>query len=302
MISYHLSDTDWWCTQFSYTPFNPTLHLALHCLQTISPLHVSFPHFVIPLSDPAPLPHLLPSLRMTLDGRLLYLFPLSCYHHLISVNLFLSLRVSVCPCCDPCDISTVTPVTLHGGGHCPPYTTHGTEVLLMCECNAHTNGGGGGFSLMYNLLFENTALCGCVCVSLSMQEQKKNETERSEIERASNYMTDLASGTLWLNRAPYPDITPQSFHNILPLSLMPIIYSSTACEAFAAVYVYKYTVCVQWLWPHQDCHFWDTLLALVPSFHWTVCLRYISPRYIDPVNKIRLVLWFCVSSFESSGG
>lgn len=122
----------------SYAPFKP----ILHCLQTISPLHVSFHRFIIPLSDPAPLPHLLPThppSRMTLDGRLLYLFPLACYHHLISVNLFLSLRVSVRPCCDPCDISTVTPVTLHRGGHCPLYTTHGTEVLLMRECNAHTN-------------------------------------------------------------------------------------------------------------------------------------------------------------------
>lgn len=71
-----------------------------------------------------------------------------------------------------------------------------------------------------------------------MQEQKKkkDETEGYENERASNYMTGLAPGSLWLNRAPFPDITPQSFHNILPLSLMPVIFSSAACEA-VCVYV-----------------------------------------------------------------
>lgn len=101
---------------------------------------------------------------------------------------------------------------------------------------------GGGFSLMYSLLFENTALCGeCVFHWVCKSRKKKDETEGSENERASNYMTDLASGSLWLNRAPFPDITPQSFHNILPLSLMPVIFSSTACESFAAVCVY---VCV----------------------------------------------------------
>lgn len=153
--------------------------------------------------------------------------------------------MSACvPRCDLGDISTVTPVTLHRRGHCPPCTTQGTEVSLMCECNAHTNGrgGGGGFSLTYSLLFENTALCGeCVFHWVCKSREKKDETEGSRNERASNYMTDLASGSLWLNRAPFPDITPQSFHNILPLSLMPIIFTSTACESFAAVCVY---VCV----------------------------------------------------------
>lgn len=56
---------------------------------------------------------------------------------------------------------------------------------------------------------------------LSMQEQgggKKAKIEWSMHKRASNYMTDLASGSLWLNRALIPDITSQSFHKPLSIS------------------------------------------------------------------------------------
>lgn len=54
---------------------------------------------------------------------------------------------------------------------------------------------------------------------LGMQEQgggKKAKMEWGTHKRASNYMTDLASGSLWLNRAPFPDITSQSFHKTPP--------------------------------------------------------------------------------------
>lgn len=53
---------------------------------------------------------------------------------------------------------------------------------------------------MYCLLFENTALygeCMCVCVCFIEYARAEEEaTEGSGNERASNYMTDLASGSL----------------------------------------------------------------------------------------------------------
>ena len=58
---------------------------------------------------------------------------------------------------------------------------------------------------------------------------------------------------------------------------MPVIFPSTECSA----------VCIQPPWPHQDCQFWDMLLALVPSLPRAVCLGYISPRYIDPANEMK---------------
>lgn len=44
-----------------------------------------------------------------------------------------------------------------------------------------------------------------VCVSLNMQEQTRRR--ENENERASNYMTDLASGSRWLNNMSFADIT-----------------------------------------------------------------------------------------------
>lgn len=153
--------------------------------------------------------------------------------------------------------------------------------------NAHTNG--RGFSLMCSLLFENTALYGewvfhWVCKSRG----KKDETEWSKNERASNYMTDLASGSLWLNRAPFPDITPQSFHKIIPLSHTHHIFLHRLwilCSS-TCVYVCAY-LCVQLPWLHQDYQFWDMILALVPCFLWAFCLGYITSRFIDPTKGMR---------------
>lgn len=51
--------------------------------------------------------------------------------HLVSLNLFPSLHVGAIPRCDLGDISTVTPVMLHRGKHCPPCVTQGTEVPLV---------------------------------------------------------------------------------------------------------------------------------------------------------------------------
>lgn len=42
-------------------------------------------------------------------------------------------------------------------------------------------------------------------------------------------------GSLRLNRAPFADITAQSFHEKLPRSLMPVVFCFAACEAYAAV-------------------------------------------------------------------
>ena len=193
---------------------------------------------------PAPLPHPRPSslgFHATLVGPVRYVFQLSRHPRLISLNLS---PVSPCPRGDLGDISTVTPVTVHRGEHRPPRATRGTEVLLICGCNAHTNGGEWGLSLTYSLLFENTALCGeCVFhwVCKGRGKKKKDETEGSENERASNYMTDLASGSVWLNRAPFPDIAPQSFHNTFPLSLMPLIFFFSPQLAAECVCAY---VCV----------------------------------------------------------
>lgn len=164
--------------------------IGLLCLETASPLCVSITHFAIPLSDPTPLPSF-PSIPRD------PLFPPRRNPHLISLNLFPSLRVSVRPRCDPGDISTVTPVTLHRGGHCPPCTTQRTEVPLIWECNAHTDrgggvgGGSGGVSAFHlKILF---------CMpSVGFIAYARGRTRRRDRwnERASNYMTDLASGSL----------------------------------------------------------------------------------------------------------
>lgn len=56
-----------------------------------------------------------------------------------------------------------------------------------------------GLLINVTLSFENAGVCvrACAC-SLSMQErgEKNDETEGSENERPSNYMTELASGSL----------------------------------------------------------------------------------------------------------
>lgn len=72
-----------------------------------------------------------PRFQMTLDGPFQHLYPPSCNPHLIPPNLFYPSTSACAPRCDLCDISTVTPVTLHRGRHCPPCRIQGREAPLM---------------------------------------------------------------------------------------------------------------------------------------------------------------------------
>lgn len=101
-------------------------------------------------------------------------------------------------------------------------------------------------------------------------------------------MTDLASGSLWLNRAPIPDITPQGFHKIIPLAHTHHVFLHSLLILFSSMCVYECAyLCVQLPWLHQDYQFWDMPHALVPSFLWAFCLGYIASRFIDPTKGMR---------------
>lgn len=173
------------------TPSSP---FALLFLEIASPLHVSLPSLRNPTGWPLRLSpivfHLPFDSARPLSAPVRYVFQRSRHPRLISLNLFPSLRVCVRPRCDLGDISTVTPVTVRRGEHRPPRATQGTEVLLICERNARTNGGEGGLSLTHSLSFENTALYGeCVFHWVCEGRQKKKRTRRREARMKEHLIT-----------------------------------------------------------------------------------------------------------------
>lgn len=87
-------------------------------------------------------------------------------------------------------------------------------------------------------------------------------------------MTDLASGSLWLNGASFSDITPQNCNNL----------SSISCPSYSPpLLVLQLCVCRQCVWPYFQLWFFNFLTGL-----------------IQPIERDEAVM-SPVSSFETSG-
>lgn len=103
----------------------------------------------------------------------------------------------------------------------------------------------------------------------SMQEQgggeKKAKMEWGTNERASNYMTDLASGSLWLNRAPFPILLHKAFIKSPPLSQSHHIL-------LHLLWIFGRSVCG--LYMCVTTQSWYSR-GMLPAF----CRVYISPQY-----------------------